>query len=139
MRAKKHKRRRKLAGYTMMELLAVLGIIGILVSMALPTFKPLLVRTKSVEATEHLKHLVQMEQGYYFIHSKYSDKLSDIDFVQSKLVSDGGTANYKIEVTKADNKGFIATATSITDFDGDGTFNVWQIDQEGISKEVVPD
>ena len=40
---------------------------------------------------------------------------------------------------KADTKGFKIKATAVTDFDGDGDFNVWEIDQENKLVEVTKD
>lgn len=73
------------------------------------------------------------------MNSKYSGSFNEIGYEASKLVSEGGNANYKIEVSDASNKGFVAIATSITDFDNDGVFNVWQIDQNEQLKETIPD
>lgn len=35
--------------------------------------------------------------------------------------------------------GFRATATAVVDFDGDGTYNVWEINQDKELKETVKD
>jgi type IV pilus assembly protein PilE len=54
-------------------------------------------------------------------------------------VSQGGQARYRIEIVNADERGFQAQATSVVDFDNDGTFNVWVVDQAGVVNEKVAD
>lgn len=54
-------------------------------------------------------------------------------------MTDGGAANYQIEITEAGFDGFIATATAVVDFDRDGQFNVWEIDQDNKLVEKTPD
>ena len=130
---------KKLKGMTLIELLLVLALIGILLSMAVPKLMPLIGRTKSLEAQMQLKHVHSLQKNYYYIHSKYSNDLNEIGFEQSKLVSEEGKANYKIEIVEANNRSFVAKAISISDFDQDGEFNVWQINQEEEIKEIVKD
>jgi type IV pilus assembly protein PilE len=48
-------------------------------------------------------------------------------------------ANYRIEITDASSSGFTAKATAVVDFNGNGTFNVWQINQDKTLKEITPD
>jgi type IV pilus assembly protein PilE len=131
--------RKKLRGFTLSELLMVLSIMGILILLALPSFMPLISKTKQIEAKLQLKHVLQLEKSYFFMNSKYSGSFNEIGYEPSNLVSNGGNANYKIEIADASNKGFMAQATSITDFDNDGVFNVWTIDQNEQMKEVTPD
>ena len=47
--------------------------------------------------------------------------------------------NYKIEIVEASNKSFVAKATAVTDFDQDGQFNVWQINENEELKEITKD
>ena len=39
----------------------------------------------------------------------------------------------------SDNISFKARAIAVTDFDGDGILNVWEIDETGILKQTVKD
>jgi type IV pilus assembly protein PilE len=130
---------KKINGFTLSEVLIVLVIIGILVLLALPNLLPLISRAKSTEAQLQLEHLYSLEKTYFYMHSKYSGDFSEIGFEQSKSTSDGGQANYKIEIIEAENTKFKARATALSDFDGDGTMNVWEIDQDKNLKEVVKD
>lgn len=129
----------KVKAFTLPELLVVLVIIGILVLLALPRLMPLITRAKATEAQLQLKHLLTLEKSYFYLHSKYSDSFDAIGFEQEKLVTDNGPANYRIEIIEAGFDGFRATATSMVDFDGDGKFNVWEIDQDNNLVEKIPD
>lgn len=129
----------KLKGMTLIELLLVLALIGILLSMAVPKLMPLIGRTKSLEAQMQLKHVLSLQKNFFYINSKYSNSLDDIGFEQSKLVTEDGKANYKIEIVEANNKSFVAKAISVTDFDQDGQLNVWQVNQDEEIKEVIKD
>jgi type IV pilus assembly protein PilE len=130
---------KKVDAFTLPELLVVLIIIGILVLLALPKLMPLITRTKATEAQLQLKHVYTLQKSYFYMHSKYSDNLSVIGFEHEKLITDGGPANYQIEITEAAIEGFKATATAVVDFDGDGNLNVWEIDQENNLTEKIPD
>lgn len=128
-----------LKAFSLPELLVVLVIIGILVLIALPNLMPLISRAKSTEAQQQLTFLHSLQKSNFYTYSKYSSSLEDIGFEQSKLVSDGGAANYRIEIVEVSDNGFSATATSVVDFDGDGIYNVWQINQDKELKEIIKD
>ncbi|MFL5763628.1 MAG: type IV pilin protein [Bacteroidia bacterium] len=128
-----------LKAFTLMELLIVLIIIGILVLLALPNLMPLISKAKSTEAQLQLEHVHTLEKSFFFLHSKYSSDFTEISFEPAKLSTEGGNANYRIEISSASNNAFKAIATAITDFDGDGVFNVWEVDQDKNIKEVTPD
>lgn len=130
---------KKLKAFTLMELLIVLIIVGILVLLALPNLMPLISKAKSTEAQLQLEHIHTLEKSYFYLHSKYSTDFKEISYEHAKLSSQGGNANYMIEVVEATNNGFKARATAVTDFDGDGIFNIWEVDQDKNIKEVTPD
>ena len=129
----------RLSAFTLTEVLVVLIIIGVLVLLALPSLMPLITKAKSTEAKIQLEHVYTLERSYFFESSKYSSDLSEIDFEQQKLSIDGGQANYKIEVIESTSNSFRARATAVVDFDGDGVFNVWEIDNNKNLKETIKD
>lgn len=133
--------KKRLKGYTLTEILVVLVIIGVLVLLALPNLLPLITKAKSTEAKMQLQHLQTLQQNHFYEKSRYTTDLKAIGFIQEQLVTAGedGKANYRIEVVQADNKAFIGRATAVVDFNGNGIFNVWEIDQDKNLKEITPD
>ncbi len=127
------------SGFSLTELLVVIVIIGILASLAIPKFLDVITKAKTTEAKLMLKQVYNLQESYYLERDTYSSTLHALGFRQEKLVTDGGQARYRIEVTEASQSAFTAVATAVVDFDKDGVFNRWTIDQEGKLKEDTPD
>ena len=128
-----------LKAFSLPELLVVLIIIGILVLIALPNLMPLISKAKSTEAQQQLVFLHTLQKSYFYTNSKYSLSLDELGFEQETLVSDGGRANYKIKIIEATEKGFRAEAVSVVDFNNNGVFNVWEIDENKNLTETIKD
>jgi type IV pilus assembly protein PilE len=126
-------------GFSLTELLVVIVVIGVLILLALPKFSSVVTKAKETEAKIILKHLHSLEEAYFFEKDTYTNDLAALGFEQEKMVTEGGNARYKVEITKANTYEYTATATAIVDFDKDGVFNVWAIDQEGNLVQTVPD
>jgi type IV pilus assembly protein PilE len=131
--------KQRVSAFSLPELLVVIVIIGILVLIALPNLMPLISRAKSIEAQQQLIFLHSLEKTYFYSYSRYSSSLEEIGFEQQTLTTDGGNANYVIEIVEAADGAFRATATSVVDFDQDGIYNVWEIDQNKRLVEVTKD
>lgn len=125
--------------FSLAELLIVLAIMGILIMLVVPNQAGVASRTKSLEAQQELKMVHNLEYAYFLQFSKYSDDLNTINYIPHKTVLAGGTANYEISIIEATPTGFKAKAEAVQDFNGDGNKNLWEIDQDGILKEVKPD
>lgn len=126
-------------GFSLTELMVALVIIGILVLLALPRLMPVVNKAKATEAKLSLKQVYMLQKAYRFEYDKYSLELVQIGFEQETLITENGTARYLVEIKNAELNNFLATATSVVDFDGDGTFNVWEVKEDGIIKEVIQD
>ncbi|RZN79963.1 MAG: prepilin-type N-terminal cleavage/methylation domain-containing protein [Winogradskyella sp.] len=136
---KRINQRHKVDAFNLQEVLTVLAIIGILLLLALPSLMPLIARTKSVEAQIQLKYLYNNQTTHRYLYSKYSIDMNELDFEPPKTTKENGSSNYVYEILNASDVTFKARATAINDFDGDGIFNVWEIDENGNPKQITKD
>lgn len=130
---------KKLDGFTLTELMVVLVIVGILVLIALPNFQGVISDAYAVEAKTQLRHVHTLQQNYRMVELEYANDLDLVKYIQPKLKEDGGEAIYKVELIEASESGFTARARATRDFDGDGQYNEWTIDQDMNLQEVTPD
>lgn len=130
---------KKIKAFTLVELMVVLAIVGILVLLALPNLMPLISKTKSTEAKIHLEHIYNLQKSHFYMYSTYSDDLTVIGYESEVSVLDGGNANYRIEIIQAAQTTFTAQAVAVVDFDGDGQFNTWSMDQSKQLIEIIKD
>jgi len=131
--------KKKINAYNLQELLVVLVIVGILILIAIPNFMGVINKAKSVEARQQLKAIHSFQNNYYFMYNTYSIDFEKIDFIAPKTAAEGGTSNYTYEIIEASEVSFKARAISLFDSDGDGVKSTWEINQDGIPKEVVKD
>lgn len=123
----------------MLQIMGAILIAGILTALAVPSIMKAVTKAKQGEAKTQLEHLYSLERLYFLEFSKYSPDLEEIDFEQQNLVTEEGGARYKIEIVEAGTTNFTARATAVQDFDGDGVFNVWEINQDRKLTETVKD
>lgn len=129
----------KLKAISLTEILIVMVIVGILLLVALPNQTALISQAKSQEAKHQLEFLHTLEKQYFFMNSKYSASLDEVGFEHEKLTTEGGNANYRVEIVEASATTFKARATAIVDFDQDGQISVWEIDHNKQLKETTKD
>lgn len=129
----------KQAALSLLEVLTVLIIIGIISLVVVKNLSPTVVKVKAKEAEYQLKFIHTLEQTYFMQYSKYSGDFNELGYEQRLLVTEGGDANYRIEIVESGVSGFKARATSVVDFDQDGAMDTWEIDQQGKIMNTVPD
>ncbi|MFK7000661.1 type IV pilin protein [Flavobacterium oreochromis] len=123
--------------YSLTEILIVLCIIGILLLMVLPNQTSVISQAKSIEAQAMLNQIYGLEKSYFYRYSKYSGNLQELGFEQEKTIDEGGQAIYRVEIIESSPESFTARATAVSDMDGDGTFNTWEINHSKTLTELT--
>lgn len=139
VKLKYDRKKGQLKAFSLAEILIVLAVIGILIMLVVPNQTAVASRAKSIEAQSALNNIYTLQYSHFLQYSRYSNDLNDIDYIPNKLVTEGGRANYKIEILEASTTGFKAKAEAVVDFNGDGKFNIWEVDETGTVKEVQKD
>lgn len=105
-------RRSKQRGVTLLELMAVVVVIGVLGALAIPSYRQYVMRSQRVEAKNALLRLATNQERYYLARRTYGTVAQLIaDGMLDNDRSDRGT--YQITIAGANAAGYTATATPV--------------------------
>ena len=65
-------------GFTLVELLIVMTVIGILASIAIPSYKTSLIRSRETVLLEDLYQMRRAIDGFYADHARYPESLEEL-------------------------------------------------------------
>jgi type IV pilus assembly protein PilE len=107
--------RQRMRGMTLVELLTVIMILGVLVSIAVPTYRKYLLRSQRSEAKIALLQLQTAQEKYYAQYNAYTDKVTASSTASSPglgLPGTSETSKYDISVTNIADGGQSYTASA---------------------------
>ena len=94
------------AGFTLVELMVVVAIMGILLSLAMVAYESHQRRARRLDAQEGLQALQQAQARYRDLHPIYANNLQDLGLNELSPAQ-----HYQLSIHQADAQGYTLTAT----------------------------
>jgi type IV pilus assembly protein PilA len=125
------KQSKKTKGFSLIQLMLTVAIIGIVVAIVIPNFLKYQRKSRQAEAKTNLESIYTLEVAYHTKNNKYDGDLASIGWAPK------GTTRYAYTVdVNVDADSFLATATGNPD--GQGNPDVWTMNQNKTLVNVVP-
>jgi type IV pilus assembly protein PilE len=105
---------RKHQGFTLLELMITVAIVGIIAVVALPSYRQSVLKANRTDAHITMASLATLQERFYFTNNKYTGDFADIvDGIDAgdPVISDEGL--YSIELLAGNISGWTMEATAI--------------------------
>ena len=86
-------------GITLIELMVVVVIVGILASVAYPSYQDYVLRSKRTEAKALLAEIAGREERYFFDNNKYTSTFTDLGYASGGATSQSGLYSASFDAT----------------------------------------
>ena len=113
--------RKRFHGFSLMEVMIVVVIIGILAALAYPNLEKYLKRARQTEAKTNLSAIYTAQKIYFSLHQSYADDINELDLSLAQGDLYTFTKEESTSTFKAQAEGNI---------DDDAALDTWTIDQD---------
>ncbi|MCK5668161.1 MAG: type IV pilin protein [Gammaproteobacteria bacterium] len=103
--------KQKTSGFTLMELMVTVAIVGILAAVALPRYRSSVLRSARSEGKSALLEAATRQEQYYLDNKTYTAVMTDLGLSASPYITEGG--NYSVSAAASTGK-TIATSYTLT-------------------------
>jgi prepilin-type N-terminal cleavage/methylation domain-containing protein len=135
------RKERKTSGFTLIELMIVVVIIGVLAALAIPRFMTSAAKSKQSEAKQLLKQVYSMQRAYFMLNESYC-----LDGVSASTAAPDAFSQIHVEIMPSARYTYTMacavntfTCTATANIDDDGTIDTWTIDNDGQLINTVND
>jgi len=88
-------RRKKSTGFTLIELMIVVAIIGIIAAIAYPSYQDQVRKSKRTDGHSKIMDAMARQERYFSENNTYTDDMTDLGYAADPVDSDDG--HYKID------------------------------------------
>jgi type IV pilus assembly protein PilE len=123
-------KRARTKGFTLIELMIVIAILGILAAIAIPSYQDSVRKAKRADAQGALMGLANAMERYFTINNTFLGAASGggdtgaPTIFSTQVPVDGGTAYYNLTISAATASSYTLTATAIGSQAGDGNLTL---------------
>ena len=115
--------RKRFHGFSLMEVMILVVIIGILAALAYPNLEKYLKRARQTEAKTNLSAIYTAQKIYFTLHQFYTEDINELDLSLVK----GDPYTFTMEASTSTFK-----AQAEGNIDDDDALDIWTIDQNKI-------
>ena len=115
--------RKRFHGFSLMEVMIVVVIIGILAALAYPNLEKYLKRARQTEAKTNLSAIYTAQKIHFTLHQSYAEDINKLDLSLAQGL-------YTFTIQEASKNTFKAQAKG--NIDDDDALDIWTIDQNKI-------
>lgn len=86
-------------GYTLIELLVTMAIVGILASIAIPSYNNYVIKSRRAEGRSFIIEIMQRQEKFYTENSTYTTTLTQVGYPAATAMSEDG--HYRVTAAAA--------------------------------------